>query len=61
MNYGELLNYLNEKGLANPYFLNEMAIVYDKTKGEYYPCETIEFEEGDYVIDKDQFFLSIER
>jgi hypothetical protein len=61
MNYGELLNYLNEKGLADPYFLNETATVYDKTKGEYYQCDTIEFTESDYVIDKDQFFLSIER
>jgi len=61
MNYGELLDYLNEKGLADPYFLNETATVYDKTEGEYYPCDTIEFTESDYVIDKDQFFLSIER
>ena len=45
----------------NPDFLNETATVYDKNEGEYYPCDTIEFTESDYVIDKDQFFLSIER
>ena len=61
MSYGELLNYLNKKGLDDPYFLGETVTVYDKSEGEYYPCDTIEFTESDYVIDKDQFFLSIER
>ena len=61
MNYGELLEFLYEKGLSEPAFLEETATVYDKKEGEYYPCDTIEFTESDDIIDKDQFFLSIER
>ena len=61
MTYGELLEFLYERGLNSPSFLQDSVTVYDKTKGEYYPCDTIEFTESDYVIDKDQFFLSIER
>ena len=61
MIYGELLEFLYEKGLNEPEFLQEPAIVYDKKEGEYYPCDTVEFEESDCVLDKGQFFLSIER
>jgi len=61
MIYGELLEFLYEKGLNEPEFLQETATVYDKKEGEYYPCDTIEFCDSDSVLDKDQFFLSIER
>tara|TARA_R110002020_G_C15750722_1_gene726053 strand:- start:159 stop:344 length:186 start_codon:yes stop_codon:yes gene_type:complete len=61
MIYGELLEFLYEKGLNEPDFLQETATVYDKKEGEYYPCDTIEFCDSDSVLDKDQFFLSIER
>ena len=61
MIYGELLEFLYEKGLNEPDFLQETATVYDKKEGEYYPCDTIEFGDSDSVLDKDQFFLTIER
>lgn len=61
MIYGELLEFLYEKGLNEPEFLQETATVYDKREGEYYPCDTIEFSESDSVLEKDQFFLTIER
>ena len=61
MIYGELLEFLYEKGLNEPDFLQETATVYDKKEGEHYPCDTIEFCDSDSVLDKDQFFLSIER
>ena len=61
MIYGELLELLYEKGLHEPEFLHETATVYYKKEGEYYPCDTIEFCDSDSVLDKDQFFLSIER
>ena len=61
MIYGELLEFLYEKGLNEPDFLQETATVYDKKEGEYYPCDTIEFCDSDSVLDKDQFFLTIER
>ena len=61
MNYGELVEFLYEKGMQEPEFLNETATVYDKKEGEYYPCDTIEFSESDSVLDADQFFLTIER
>ena len=61
MIYGELLEFLYEKGLNEPEFLQETATVYDKKEGEYYPCDTIEFCDSDSVLDKDQFFLTIER
>jgi len=61
MTYGELYECLAVKCLHDPNFVNERVTVYDKSEGEYYPCDTIEFTESDYVIDKDQFFLSIER
>jgi len=61
MIYGELLEFLYEKGLNEPEFLQETATVYDKKEGEYYPCDTIEFCDSDSVLDQDQFFLTIER
>ena len=61
MIYGELLEFLYEKGLNSPSFLQDSVTVYDKTEGEYYPCDTIEFEEGDEIIDAGHIFLQIER
>ena len=56
MTYGELYECLAVKCLHDPNFVNERVTVDDKSEGEYYPCDTIEFTESDYVIDKDQFF-----
>ena len=61
MNYGELVEFLYAKGMHEPEFLKETATDYDKKEGEYYPCDTIEFCDSDSVLDKDQFFLTIER
>ena len=60
MNWGELLDYIYEKMLNDKNFGQESVTVYDKTLGEYYPCDTIEFEEADDVLDAGAVFVTIE-
>tara|TARA_Y100000310_G_C20612086_1_gene778544 strand:+ start:188 stop:373 length:186 start_codon:yes stop_codon:yes gene_type:complete len=60
MNWGELLDYIYEKMLNDKNFGQESVTVYDKNLGEYYPCDTIEFEEGDDVLDAGAVFITIE-
>jgi len=60
MNWGELLDYIYEKMLNDKNFGQESVTVYDKNLGEYYPCDTIEFEEGDDVLDAGSVFITIE-
>jgi hypothetical protein len=60
MNWGELLDYIYEKMLNDKNFGQESVTVYDKTLGEYYPCDTIEFEEADDVLDAGAVFVTIQ-
>ena len=59
MNWGELLDYIYEKMLNDKNFGQESVTVYDKNLGEYYPCDTIEFEEADDVLDAGAVFITI--
>ena len=59
MIWGELLEIINEKGLADPLSLQDTVTVYDASEGEYYPADTIAFEEADDVLDAGHMFLSI--
>jgi hypothetical protein len=61
MIWSDLLQLLHDKGLSDSGFLQETVAVYDKGEGEYYPCDTIEFEESDGIIDAGHIFLQIER
>ncbi|SVB13196.1 uncharacterized protein METZ01_LOCUS166050 [marine metagenome] len=68
MTWKELLEIINEKGLTDPPSLQDTVTVYDASEGEYYPADTIVFEEADDVgaismcgrgLDAGHMFLSI--
>ena len=40
-------------------FIDETVTVYDAADGEYYPADTIEFEEADDVLDAGHMFIVI--
>ena len=62
MIWADLLQLLYDKSLREDNgFLENSVTVYDKREGEYYPCDTLEFEEGDEIIDAGHIFLQIER
>ena len=61
MIWGDLFQFLHDKGLNDPDFLENFVTVYDKREGEFFPCDTIEFEESDGIIDAGHIFLQIER
>ncbi len=50
---------IHEKGHGYQNFLEESVTIYDMSVGEFYPCDTIEFEESDDVLDKGSVFLEI--
>jgi len=60
MTWGELLEFLHERALDDPLYLQDNATIYDKSMGEYYPCNTLETIEVDDILDKGHLFLSIE-
>ena len=60
MTWGELLEFLHERALYDPSYLQDIATIYDKSMGEYYPCDTLETAEADDILDKGHLFLSIE-
>ena len=57
--WNELYVMIHEKGMADKNFLHENVTVYDAADGEYYPAETIEFEEADDVLDAGSMFIGI--
>lgn len=60
MTWQELFQFINTRGMANPSFLNEKVIIYDKSEGEYYDCDLIEIEEDpNDVISPNSIFLSL--
>jgi len=60
MNYTELLDYFYEKMLNDKKFGQKSVTVYDRTTGEYHPCDTIEFETSDEESNTNEVFLTIE-
>jgi len=60
MTWGELLEFLHERALDDPLYLQDNVTIYDKSMGEYYPCNTLETTEADDILDKGHLFLSIE-
>ena len=50
MTWNDLYIIIHEKGLADRDFLHENVTIYDRTEGEYYPADTIEFLEDDDVL-----------
>ena len=60
MRWRELQDYIYEKTLTSHSFAEESVTVYDRTIGEYYPCDTIEFETSDDVLDAGAVFITIE-
>lgn len=56
MTWNDLLHFLSN----NKDILQDTVTVYDKSKGEFYPSDTIEFIEGDDILDPGSMFIQIE-
>jgi hypothetical protein len=59
MTWRELHNVMLGKAFVEPEFMNENVTVYDAADGEYYPADTIEFEEADDVLNAGHMFISV--
>ena len=59
MTWGDLLVVLHENFLYGDKDLEDNVTVYDAADGEYYPADTLDFCEGDGIIDKGHMFISI--
>ena len=58
MTWNDLYIMIHENGMADRDFLHENVTIYDMSGGEYYPADTIEFEQGDDVLDDGCMFIS---
>tara|TARA_B110000014_G_C19643324_1_gene338931 strand:- start:31 stop:234 length:204 start_codon:yes stop_codon:yes gene_type:complete len=59
MTWQELRGVINEKESSDSDFKHECVVVYDAADGEFYPADTIAFEESDGIIDAGHMFISI--
>jgi hypothetical protein len=59
MTWEELSEIIDVRSLLCPSSLQDSVTVYDAAEGEYYPADTIAFEEADDVLDAGHMFLSI--
>ena len=59
MTWNDLYMVIHEKGLADQNFMHDNVTVYDAEEGEFYPADTIAFEESDDIIDAGHMFISI--
>jgi len=55
----ELYKIIIRKASKEQMFIDETVTVYDAADGEYYPADTIEFEEADDVLDAGHMFIVI--
>jgi len=55
----ELYKVIINKASKEQMFIDETVTVYDAADGEYYPADTIEFEEADDVLDAGHMFIVI--
>ena len=60
MCWQELMHVVNEKEIDNESFQYESVTVYDRSTGDFYPADTIEFEESDGIIDAGHLFIEIQ-
>ena len=61
MTWGELLEFLHERALDNPPYLQDNVTVVDMEEGEYYPADTLETCEEDDILDKGHLFITIKQ
>ena len=63
MTWRELWLLINNKIACEKNFdlnhANDAVMVYNADDGEFYPADTIEFEDGDDIIDAGRMFISI--
>ena len=59
MTWRELYKVIIRKASKEPTFIDETVTIYDAADGEYYPADTIEFEEADDVLDAGHMFIII--
>ncbi len=57
MNWNQLLEFIRDLPSDRR---EDTVTVYDMSRGEYYPCDVVEFSIGCDVIDDGQVFLKIE-
>lgn len=57
MTWQELYDFLTQNFDAK--WFQDSVTVYDKSEGEFYPSDVIEFQDGDDVIDSGSVFISI--
>ena len=60
MAWCELMHVINGKDIKDEQFQYEQVTVYDRSTGEFYPADTIEFEESDDIIDAGTMFIEIQ-
>tara|TARA_B110000014_G_C19949793_1_gene491468 strand:+ start:612 stop:800 length:189 start_codon:yes stop_codon:yes gene_type:complete len=60
MTWNDLYIIIHEKGMKDRDFLHENVTIYDRTEGEYYPADTIEFLEDDDVLDAGSIFITMD-
>jgi hypothetical protein len=59
MTWQELRGVINLKAATDSDFKHECVVVYNAADGEFYPADTIAFEESDDIIDAGHMFISI--
>ena len=61
MTWNDLMHVIDEKESNDEFFLAmESVTVYDRSTGEFYPADVIEFEESDGIIDAGKLFIEIQ-
>ena len=60
MAWCELMHVINEKEFDDESFQYESVTVYDRSTGEFYSADVIEFEESDGIIDAGKLFIEIQ-
>tara|TARA_Y100000310_G_scaffold77855_1_gene74417 strand:- start:601 stop:807 length:207 start_codon:yes stop_codon:yes gene_type:complete len=59
MTWRELHGAILKRAVDEPEFMDDNVTVYDAADGEYYPADTIEFEEADDVLNAGHMFISV--
>ena len=60
MAWCELIHVAHEKVFDDANFQYESVTVYDKSTGEFYSADVVEFEESDGIIDAGKLFIEIQ-
>ena len=59
MTWNDLNNIMMQRAIEDSNFMDENVTIYDRSMGEYYPADTIEFTEHDDVLDAGTIFITV--